>query len=847
LKIPVWRFFAYALVTLIGLAVALPSFLPRDMSRAVPSWIPSGQVALGLDLRGGAALTLRVDAAALATELTANYAQAIADALAADGLRKVALVTDGATILIRTSKSDASLATVRALAERAMPDFQQSTFASAEPAFMISEAGDGTLRIALREAALTAGQADAVARSIEIVRKRVDEAGVAEPSIQRLGGDRILVQMPGVSDPSALRSLLGSTAALTFHRLAPDPGEGQTLPPGAARLPLADGGGSIVVEAQPALRGERLSDASAGFSSVTGAPVVQFRFDTEGALSFGRLTEAMVGQPFAIVLDGAVLSAPVIREPILGGSGEISGDFTVEETTTLAALLRAGALPVPLEVIEERTVGADLGRDAIASGIWTGFLGFVLVAVVMVLLYGLWGVVATGALVLNVALTVAALTLLGATLTVPGIAGIILGMGLAVDANVLINERIREETARGRRAGSAVQAGFDRAYRAILDSNVTTLIATALLFSLGSGPVRGFALTMALSIWISLFTAVTLVRSAMDIYLRTRRPRAFVVPSPLAILHPNCTPAFRFMRARFAGLAVSLVLSLASVALFVNPGLNYGVDFRGGTLIEAKFGSAPDIATLRGSLEALELGDLSLQDSDAGLSVLVRLEQQPGGEAAQSAAADRVRAAIQSAEPVASFDRVEVIGPRVSAELAIAGILAVVSASLAMLAYIWVRFEWPFAVGAIATLVLDITKTVGFFALTGLDFGLTAIAALLTLIGYSVNDKVVVYDRMRENIGLHPAMPLRDLIDLSINQTLARSIYTSLTALVAMLPMAIWGGGAVQSFAIPMVFGIVVAASSSVFIAAPILLFLGDWRKRRAHRKALPAAEVIAP
>lgn len=842
MKTPVWRFVAYAIVILIGIAIALPSVLPRDVTRALPDWLPDRAVSLGLDLRGGASLTLRADEAALADEMVADARAEIAEAIETAGI-SARLVIEGRELVIGPRTLADPISALRTAVESALPTFQRGTLGASEPAFTVAETEAGTLRLTLRDAALEAAQADAMAQSIEVVRKRVDEAGVAEPSIQRLGNDRILVQMPGVSDPSALRALLGSTAELTFHRLAPDPGDGQPLAADTLLLPMADGSGSVVVAAQPALDGERLADASAAFNPETGAPVVHFRFDTQGAVIFGELTQALVGQPFAIVLDGEVLSAPVIREPILGGSGEISGDFTVEETTTLSALLRAGALPVPLEVIEERTVGADLGADAIAGGLWTGLAGFALVATVMVLLYGGWGVVATGALLLNVVLTIAALTVLGATLTLPGIAGLILGMGLAVDANVLINERIREETARGKRAASAVQAGFDRAYRAILDSNLTTFIATALLFWLGSGPVKGFAVTMGLGILISLFTAVTVVRSAMDIYLRTRKPKTFEIRAPLAFLRSKTSPAFRFMRMRFAGLGLSALLSIASLGLFVTPGLNYGVDFRGGTLVEAHFDVAPDVAGIRASVEALGLGDVSLQQSDGDRSLLIRVEEQPGGEAAQTRAADQVRAAVTSEAPDASFERVEIVGPRVSAELAVAGILAVGAASLAMLIYIWARFDWPFAVGAIATLVLDITKTVGFFAFTGLDFGLTAIAALLTLIGYSVNDKVVVYDRMRENIGLHPTMPLRELIDLSINQTLARSLYTSVTALVAMLPMAIWGGAAVQSFAIPMVFGIVIAAGSSVFIATPILLFLGDWRSRKSASATETTAE----
>ncbi len=845
MKTPVWRFVVYAVVILVGITIALPSFLPREAARALPGWLPDRPVELGLDLRGGASLTLRADEAGLAEDMLDDARAAIGAALKTAN-SDARLVIEGRDLVISPDDRNDPPARLRSVVDAALPTFQRGGLRAAEPAFAVSETDGGALRLTLRDAALAVAQADAMAQSIEVVRSRVDEAGVAEPSIQRLGTDRILVQMPGVSDPAALRELLGSTAELTFHKLAPDPGEGRQPGPGARRLPMAAGSGSMVVQARPALDGERLASASAAFNPETGAPVVHFRFDGQGARIFGELTQALVGQPLAIVLDGKVLSAPVIREPILGGSGEISGDFTVAETATLSALLRAGALPVPLEVIEERTVGADLGADAIAGGLWTGLGGFALVATVMILLYGGWGVVATGALLLNVVLTIAALTVLGVTLTLPGIAGLILGMGLAVDANVLINERIREETARGKRAASAVQAGFDRAYRAILDSNVTTLIATALLFWLGSGPVSGFAVTMGFGIVISLFTAVTVVRSAMDIALRMRRPKTFEIRAPLGFMRARATPAFRFMRMRFAGLGVSLVLSVASVVLFVNPGLNYGVDFRGGTLLEAHFKTAPDVAAMRTTVELLGLGDVSLQQSDAGQSLLIRVEEQPGGEAAQTRAADQVRAAVTAAVPDARFERVEIVGPRVSAELAIAGILAIGSASLAMLIYIWARFDWPFAVGAIATLVLDITKTVGFLALTGLDFGLTAIAALLTLIGYSVNDKVVVYDRIRENIGLHPAMPLRALIDLSINQTLARSLYTSVTALVAMLPMAIWGGAAVQSFAIPMVFGIVIAAGSSVFIAAPILLFLGDWRTRKAAG-ATPATAEHAP
>ncbi len=349
----------------------------------------------------------------------------------------------------------------------------------------------------------------------------------------------------------------------------------------------------------------------------------------------------------------------------------------------------------------------------------------------------------------------------------------------------------------------------------------------------GTGPVRGFAVTMGLGIAISMFTAVTVVRVIMsEIVRRWRMKTLNIEPMFRMKLIPDGT-SIQFMRARFLGLGFSAVLSIASIGLFFYPGLNYGVDFKGGIQLEVATKGPADLSALRSGLNALNLGEVGLQEFGSVSHVLIRTERQAGGEEAQRVAVDKLRAKIAEVSPGVKIERTEVVGPKVSGELAQTGVIAVLLASLAMLAYIWVRFEWPFAVGAIATLILDVTKTVGFFALTGLEFNLTAIAALLTLIGYSVNDKVVVYDRMRENMRLYKSMGLRELIDRSINETLARSLYTSVTALVSLVPMAIWGGSAVETFAVPMVFGIIVAASSSVFIAAPILLFIGDWRTRR--------------
>lgn len=829
-----WRLLVYATIVVAGILTALPNlFSPQQLS-ALPSWLPKQQLALGLDLRGGAHLILELDAKALIEERVESLGREARQALR-DAKVEASVVRGGLGVVVTPSAAADRAKAMQAL--NAVPGVQAARFG--EPSEVeLAPASGGVLRLTLTQAGIDARVAAAGEQSLEILQRRINETGLAEPTLQRVGRDRILLQLPGVQDLSRITEILEKTARLSFHMVR-DVDPSRVPPPGVT---IRDGnrpGERYAVDDRALITGERLSDAKLGFDAVTGEPVVTFTFDGAGAQAFAAITKDNVGRPFAIVLDGDVLTAPVIEQPIVGGSGQIKGNFTAESASDLAALLRAGALPVTLTIIEERMVGPDEGAEAIERGFETGLLGFALVAAVIAVLYGRWGMVANLALGLNVILTLGALSILGATLTLPGIAGIVLSIGLAVDANVLINERIREETRKGLSAMAALDAGFKRASATIVDSNLTALIATLLLFMFGTGPVRGFAVTMGLGIVISMFTAVVLVRAIMSEIVRRRRLKVLAI-TPLFRLKliPDGT-AIPFMRARFFGLAVSALLSAVSVGLLFAPGLNYGVDFKGGIQLEIATKGATDLDTLRIGLEALNLGDVSVQAFGGSSQVLVRLERQAGGEDAQRAAVDRLRAEIAELSPGATIARSEIVGPKISGELAETAVLAVVLASIAMLLYIWARFEWPFAVGAIATLLLDVTKTVGFFALTGLSFDLTAIAALLTLIGYSVNDKVVVYDRMRENMRLYKSLSLRDIVDRSINETLARSLYTSVTALVSMLPMALFGGSAVESFAVPMVFGIVVAASSSVFIAAPILLILGDWRRSRARARTV--------
>ncbi|PDS41981.1 protein translocase subunit SecDF [Rhizobium anhuiense] len=834
-----WLVFTYTVIILLGLLIALPNVLPQSTLQRIPAWLPHEQVSLGLDLRGGSHLVLEVDEADLTKERLQSLLQDARRVLREKGIQPKAVVRSQNQIVVTLADAAQSDAAVTELKTLANPI---STGLSAGQADLDVAASGATITVGFSPAGISANVDNAVQQSLEVIRQRVDQVGVSEPTIQRIGANRVLVQLPGAQDPSRLRELLGSTAKMSFHMLAPNNQPG----PGVTML-KDDEGRSYPVLDRVEISGDRLSDARVSFDPNTHEPIVSFRFDSAGANRFADITRQNVGNPFAIVLDDKVLSAPVIREPITGGSGQISGNFSADSATTLAAMLRAGALPAKLTVIEERTVGADLGADAIKMGIYSGIVGFALVALFIFILYGTWGVLANVALLIHTILTFSALTLVGATLTLPGIAGVVLGIGLAVDANVLINERIREETRKGKSAFAAIDTGFRRAYSTIIDGNMTALIAAAILFYFGSGPVRGFAVTMALGLIISMFTSVAFVRVAMIEITRRQRLKVLNI-RPLIPFSPY-DKHIQFMKARFFGVTVSALLSIASVVLFIHPGLNYGVDFRGGIQMSVRTSAPADLGTFREGLNSLGLGEISLQSFGDNNSILVRAQRQEGGEEAQTAAVTKLKAEVIKLDPKATVEGTDVIGPKVSGELAWAGILSVVIASFAMLIYIWVRFEWPFAVGAIVTLVLDVTKAIGFFAITGLDFNLTAIAAILTLVGYSVNDKVVVYDRMRENMRLYKSMPLREIIDKSINETLARSLYTNATAFLALVPMAIWGGSAVSSFAIPMVFGILVAGASSIFIAAPILLFLGDWRRR--HAKAAPATdaavEIIPP
>ncbi|MFZ2868595.1 protein translocase subunit SecD [Zavarzinia sp.] len=840
-----WKIMLYMAIVALGVIFAAPNLFSRASLEGLPSWVPQKQVNLGLDLRGGSHLLLEVDVGAVVKERLEALVDSTRSALVGAGIRYTGLGVSGQSVNV-TVTDTTKLEEARQLLRGLASPVGGGVLGGGVPDIDVAQT-DGKFTLTLSPAGIQERTTGAISQSLEIVRRRIDATGTAEATVARQGADQILIQLPGVQDPARIKNLLGQTAKMTFRLVENvDPTEllAGRAPAGTEILqgePVAGTNAPepLAVRKKVLLTGEMLVDARAQADPQSGEWVVSFRFDAEGAKRFAAVTRENVGRRFAIVLDGKAISAPVIREAILGGQGQISGNFNVQSANDLSVLLRAGALPAPLTVIEERTVGPDLGSDAIAAGQISGLIGTAFVIVFMVLFYSVTGVIAVVALIANIVLTIALLTLMGATLTLPGIAGLVLSVGIAVDANVLINERIREETLMGRGAMAALHQGFDRAYATIIDSHLTALFAVATLFFFGEGPVRGFAITMGIGIILSLFTAVALVRVGMVYWVKWTKKKILDIHALFGArkIIPENT-SIRFMRGRFIGIATSAVLSTASIVLFFYPGLHYGIDFAGGIVVEVRTEGPADLAKMRSALDSLKLGEVSLQEFGSPSDVLLRLPRQGGGEAAQGAAVEQVRAKLAEIAPGANLRRVEVVGPRVSEQLVGSGILAVVLSFGAMLIYIWWRFEWQFAVGAVLTLILDITKTVGFFAITGIEFNLTAIAALLTLIGYSMNDKVVVYDRMRENLRKYKTMPLRELIDLSINSTLTRTIFTSVTTFLAMAPMAVFGGSAVSGFAQVILFGVVVGTSSSIFIAAPILLFLGEGKLRRGSPAA---------
>ncbi len=675
---------------------------------------------------------------------------------------------------------------------------------------------------------------DTVDRTLEVLRRRVDQLGVAEPSLQRSGDRRVIVELPGVTDPDEAVGVIGKTAQLTFHPvlgvLAAD--TDADAAPVEGELTLPDESGARLRLGPAAVTGNDVGTARASLSDNFAASwQVEVDYRGSGSKAWTDLTGQAACAPagdttrrIAIVLDDRVVSSPAVGPEvacdvgIAGGTTVITGDFTQGEAKDLALLIRAGALPVPVEVVEQRTIGPTLGEAAIRSSALAAVIGALLTIAFMIVYYRLLGVVAAIALALYGAMSYAVLLLLGATLTLPGIAGFVLAIGMAVDANVLVYERIKEEKAGGATTRRAAAAGFKRAWTAIADSNVTTLLAAGLLFFFAAGAVRGFGVTLSIGVVVSVFTALVVTRLLVDLAMRSGlrdRPKLLGLEvggrfrAWIAERRPD------LLRHSGRWLAASALLVTLAVAGIVTQGLQYGLDFSGGQLLEYDTERSPDLDAIRREVAAAGFPRAVVQGSGQD-DVTIRTAQLEPGDV------ERIKAGVEEVTGPATVVREEFVGPTIGDELRRKALIALGLALVAQLVYLAVRFRWTYGAAVEIAMLHDVVLLLGVFAWLGKELDGVFVAALLTVIGYSVNDSVVVFDRIRELRKARPREPLREVANDACLQTVPRTINTGLGALFILVALYVLGGETLRDFALALLIGIVVGTYSSVFTATPL-------------------------
>ncbi len=703
------------------------------------------------------------------------------------------------------------------------------------------------IRLKSEDKTLSKGMLD---QAVEVIRKRVDYFGSGEPVISPVGTDRILVQIPGLDAAKIqeARDQLSRVAKLEFRLVYPDDG---------ARLRAIDAGTEVIppeyrietykmqprntgdkpvterllVKKKADLGGDRVTESNAYYGN--DGWTVQLKFDSEGAKKFGQITEANVGHRFAIVLDAVILSAPSIRTAIYGGDAIITGSFQEQEARGLASALE-NPLQVPVSIEEERSVSPTLGLDSIRASIRAGLIGLAVTLLCVAIYYKFAGLVVNLALIVNLILLLGEFQLIpgGVVLTLPGIAGIILTIGMAVDASVLIYERLREELASGKSLRVALPAAYDKAFSSIFDANVTTLITATILFFYASGPVKGFAIVLMLGILASLFTALIVGRNALSWLVETGRL------TKISMLHLISTKNWNFLGKGFIASMCSLALILGGAAAFYKRGeKNFGVDFRGGDLATLSAPHRVDVAQIREALKQIGLADAAIQQSQQGDRSYVTIRSPLN-------TSDKIEHQIIQTFPNEGYkiEGSERVGALVGGELARSSLIALGLGILGILVYVTFRFEFSFAVGAIVALLHDVLITVGMFALLGRELTLTMVGAVLTIAGYSINDTIVVYDRIREGLASSRKGSIEQIMNESVNQTLSRTILTSTTTLIPILCLYFFGGAVLQDFALAIIIGVVVGTYSSVFIASPIVLW---WTRARGGSASSLRREVI--
>ncbi len=697
----------------------------------------------------------------------------------------------------------------------------------------------------------------ALSQAVEVLRKRVDRFGVAEPVIQPAGEDRILIQLPGLSEQekeSAKRTI--SRAAYLEFRLV-HPQSDELLKEGITPI-----GYTNMVErrkkaageerlfhylvkktAEKGLTGKYISNAGVYFDSVNNEPKVHITFNSEGAQLFGEITQENVGHFLAIVLDGELRSAPRISEAILGGSCEVSGGFSPEEAFELQNVL-LNPLEAPVMIQEERDVDPSLGKDSITSGIKAALIGTVAVVVFMLVYYMMAGLIANAALMLNIIILLGVMCSIGTTLTLPGIAGVVLTIGMAVDANVLIYERIREELAAGKSLRGALSAGYDKAFGTIFDSNLTTLISSVILIFLGTGPVKGFGVSLTIGVSASMFTSLVVTRLIFDWLLEKNLIKS------LNMLHLIRGANIDFMRWALPAFVASWSLILIGNGYGLHRGKDVlGVDFAGGDSLTVSFAKKVEVDALRRAVAGLGVGDSTIQyqkDPATRKETLLIIVRAPESKAAnaerEASASDKVKAMLATQFKDAGFevkgnDRVgAVVGREIQQNAVIASLLAM----FGILIYVAFRYEFSFAVGAVIAIIHDVLMTVGWFFLTGRELSAPIVAAILTIIGFSINDTIVIFDRIREDLKLGVRGTFKELMNHALNRTLSRTIITSGTVFLATLSLYLFGGGVINDFAFTFLVGILTGTYSSIYIASALVLW---WHK--GQRPTGGASQVV--
>jgi len=678
------------------------------------------------------------------------------------------------------------------------------------------------------------GQAklDACDRALEVIRNRIDEFGVRETSIQKQGEDEIVVQLPGVTDRQRAIDLIGKTAMLEFKIVSTDETKikdaiAGTTPQGYELKYTTEENEPLLLENKAVLIGDALTNASVRFDqSQFNEPIVALQFNSEGAKRFAEITAANVGKRLAIVLDGKVQSAPRIREAIPSGEAVITGRFDVQVAQDLALVLRVGALPAPMYIEEERTVGPLLGQDSINKGVKACLIGCALVFLFMAGYYLLAGIISDIALLLNLLITLGGLGLLpvlfpgiSATLTLPGIAGIALSLGMAIDANVLINERIREEIAAGRNLRTAINNGYSRAFSAIFDSNITTLIAAFMLFQFGTGPIRGFAVTLTIGLLASMFSAIVVTRVIFETLLNL----GWIKSLPMFKFIGETKMDFIGKRKIFYAVSI-IVVGVGLFSYFKKGPEAFGIDFAGGQLQEYSFKNPPAVDKIRQILKDINLSDASIQQfKDNPKAILIRTSQDKN-----QVLTDKLKENFPNED--IQILRIERVGPVAGKMLKGKAIAALFWSLIGILIYVSFRFKHiNFAIAGVIALIHDVLVTLGVLVITNRQIDLLSVTAFLTIAGYSINDTIVIYDRVRENTKLFRKLSLKELINLSVNQTLGRTLLTSGVTLLVVLSFLFYGGEVLNNFSFALFVGFISGVYSTIFIASPLVL---AWSKK---------------